>query len=143
MLRLPALTPLLHGTIPPSLLLSSLPSLALTCPPPSAPSSRSGPGRLPCNSHTWDPRGGGEGAGGGAALLHLSELIPAFKETLTDDEEKLGADIVYKSLRAPARLIAQNAGVEGDVIVEQLLGKDFKIGYNAVCCLLQTRVALP
>eukprot|EP00884_Botryococcus_braunii_P006189 jgi/Botrbrau1/15571/Bobra.33_1s0002.1 len=70
--------------------------------------------------------------GGGAALLHLSEFIPAFKDSLTDDEEKLGAEIVYKSLRAPARLIAQNAGVEGDVIVEQLLGKPFQIGYNAM-----------
>lgn len=28
--------------------------------------------------------------GGGAALLHLSELLPAFKETLTHEEERLG-----------------------------------------------------
>ncbi len=53
--------------------------------------------------------------GGGAALLHLSELVPAFKETLVDPEERLGADIVMKSLRAPCRLIADNAGVEGEV----------------------------
>lgn len=36
--------------------------------------------------------------GGGAALLHLREIIPAFKDTLTNSEERLGADIVYKSL---------------------------------------------
>ena len=47
-------------------------------------------------------------------------------------EEKLGCDIVGKALRAPVRLIASNAGVEGDVIIEKLLGKDFQIGYNAV-----------
>lgn len=70
--------------------------------------------------------------GGGAALLHLRETIPAFKETLTNSEERLGADIVYKSLRAPARLIANNAGVEGDVIVEQLAGTSFEMGYNAM-----------
>ncbi|KAG2486066.1 hypothetical protein HYH03_015272 [Edaphochlamys debaryana] len=70
--------------------------------------------------------------GGGAALLHLSELVPAFKETLTDVEEKLGADIVMKALRAPCRLIADNAGVEGEVIVQRLLGKPFEIGYNAM-----------
>jgi len=70
--------------------------------------------------------------GGGAALLHLSELVPAFKETLTDDEEKLGADIVMKALRAPTRVISQNAGVEGEVIVQKLLGKPFEIGYNAL-----------
>ena len=48
--------------------------------------------------------------GGGAALLHLSELVPAFKETLTDAEERMGADIVMRALRAPARIIAENAG---------------------------------
>ena len=47
-------------------------------------------------------------------------------------EEKLGCDIIAKALRAPVRLIASNAGVEGDVIIEKLLGKDFEIGYNAV-----------
>lgn len=36
--------------------------------------------------------------GGGAALLHLSEYVPEFKETLTDPEERLGADIIGKSL---------------------------------------------
>ena len=36
--------------------------------------------------------------GGGAALLHLSEFVPEFRDTLTNTEEKLGADIVFKSL---------------------------------------------
>ena len=36
--------------------------------------------------------------GGGAALLHLSEYVPEFKETLTDPEERLGADIISKAL---------------------------------------------
>ncbi len=65
--------------------------------------------------------------GGGAALLHLSELVPAFRETLTDEEEKLGCDIVMKALRAPCRIIAENAGVEGEVIVQRLLGKAFEL----------------
>ena len=70
--------------------------------------------------------------GGGAALLHLSELVPEFKNTLTDPEEKLGADIVMKALKAPARLIASNAGMEGDVIIEKLKGTAFEMGYNAM-----------
>jgi chaperonin GroEL (HSP60 family) len=149
--------------------------------------------------------------GGGAALLHLSELVPAFKETLTHPEEQIGADIVMKALRAPCRAIAgasscrcsgwlaglaaaaaaawllfaglvaiaggawsewlaggrqplpcpvlafglpssahhpasplpppsrpsppapaENAGVEGEVIVQRLLGQPFEIGYNAM-----------
>ena len=57
---------------------------------------------------------------------------PPLQETLTDPEERLGADIVMKSLRAPCRLIADNAGVEGEVIVQRLLGKPFEIGYNAM-----------
>ena len=37
--------------------------------------------------------------GGGAAMVHLSALVPAIKETLTDPEERLGADIVEKVRR--------------------------------------------
>jgi len=70
--------------------------------------------------------------GGGTALLHLSEFVPAFKETLIDPEERLGADIVMKSLKAPCRLIAENSGVEGEVIVQKVLGKPFEVGYNAM-----------
>eukprot|EP00798_Chlamydomonas_sp_ICE-L_P012243 gene12244-15384_t len=66
--------------------------------------------------------------GGGAALLHLSELVPAFKETLTSMEERLGAEIVMKALRAPCRIIAENAGVEGEVIIQKLLGQPFELG---------------
>lgn len=35
-------------------------------------------------------------------------------------------------LQAPARLIASNAGVEGDVIIERLLGQPWELGYNAM-----------
>lgn len=70
--------------------------------------------------------------GGGAALLHLSELVPAFKAGLADPEEVMGADIVMKALRAPARIIAENAGVEGEVVVQKLLGQPFEVGYNAM-----------
>jgi chaperonin GroEL (HSP60 family) len=70
--------------------------------------------------------------GGGTALLHLSELLPEFRKTVEDDEERLGVDIVMKALRAPCRQIAHNAGVEGDVIVEAVLGQSFEVGYNAM-----------
>ncbi|KAK9840846.1 hypothetical protein WJX81_008644 [Elliptochloris bilobata] len=70
--------------------------------------------------------------GGGAALLHLAELVPEFRNSLPEGEERLGADLVGKALVAPARLIASNAGVEGDVIIEKLMGQAFEIGYNAM-----------
>ncbi|KAK4856390.1 hypothetical protein QYF36_017019 [Acer negundo] len=70
--------------------------------------------------------------GGGAALVHLSTHVPSIKDKLEDAEERLGADIVQKALVAPASLIAQNAGVEGEVIVEKVLSSDWEIGYNAM-----------
>lgn len=79
--------------------------------------------------------------GGGAALLHLSEFVPQFQDTLQDPEEKLGASIVLKSLRAPARLIAENAGVDGDVIVEKLSGTSFETGYNAMTDKIEDLIA--
>ena len=82
----------------------------------------------PTHTHPKKPKQ----KGGGAALLHLSELVPAFRATLTNEEERLGADIVMKALRAPARLIADNAGVEGEVIVQKLMGTPFEVGYNAM-----------
>ncbi|KAL6508737.1 hypothetical protein OROHE_021296 [Orobanche hederae] len=70
--------------------------------------------------------------GGGAALVHLSTCVPAIKEKLEDPEEQLGADIIQKALVAPAALIAQNAGVEGEVVVEKVKAVEWEFGYNAM-----------
>jgi chaperonin GroEL (HSP60 family) len=70
--------------------------------------------------------------GGGAALLHLSELVGDFKAGLQTEEERAGADIVMKALSCPCKLIAQNAGFEGEVIIDKILGQKFEIGYNAM-----------
>lgn len=70
--------------------------------------------------------------GGGAALLHLSAMVDDFVASLNDPEEKMGAEIVRKSLMAPCRLIADNAGVEGDVVIEKLMPMSWEMGYNAM-----------
>ncbi|XP_074303489.1 ruBisCO large subunit-binding protein subunit alpha [Silene latifolia] len=70
--------------------------------------------------------------GGGAALVHLSTCVPAIKETLEDPDERLGADIVQKALVSPASLIAHNAGVEGEVVVEKIKVREWEFGYNAM-----------
>ncbi|CAL0334024.1 unnamed protein product [Lupinus luteus] len=70
--------------------------------------------------------------GGGTALVHLSAYVPAIKETIEDPEERLGADIVQKALVAPASLIAQNAGIEGEVVVEKIRNGEWEFGYNAM-----------
>ncbi|CAM8970176.1 unnamed protein product [Rhodiola kirilowii] len=70
--------------------------------------------------------------GGGAALVHLSTYVPVIKDKIDDPEEKLGADIIQKALVAPASLIAQNAGIEGEVVVEKVKAAEWEIGYNAM-----------
>ena len=70
--------------------------------------------------------------GGGAALVHLSTRVGEIKQSLSTEDEKLGADIVQKGLLAPLRLISNNAGVEGDVILERVLESEWEMGYDAM-----------
>ncbi|CAN4120264.1 unnamed protein product [Withania somnifera] len=70
--------------------------------------------------------------GGGAAFVHLSSCVPAIKDKLEDADEKLGADIIQKALVAPTSLIAQNAGIEGEVVVEKVKECEWEMGYNAM-----------
>uniref|UniRef100_A0A453ADJ5 RuBisCO large subunit-binding protein subunit alpha, chloroplastic n=3 Tax=Aegilops tauschii subsp. strangulata TaxID=200361 RepID=A0A453ADJ5_AEGTS len=70
--------------------------------------------------------------GGGAAYVHLSTYVPAIKETIEDHDERLGADIIQKALQAPASLIANNAGVEGEVVIEKIRESEWEMGYNAM-----------
>lgn len=67
-------------------------------------------------------------AGGGIALMNTIPAVAAYTESLQGDE-KTGAQIVLKSLEAPLRQIASNAGLEGSVIVENIK-KANKVGYG-------------
>jgi chaperonin GroEL (HSP60 family) len=69
--------------------------------------------------------------GGGAALVHLAAMLNDFKKTLVN-EELLGCEIVQKAITAPARLIASNAGVEGEVVVRRIADLPWAFGYNAM-----------
>jgi len=68
--------------------------------------------------------------GGGATLIHLAKKVAEIKKSL-NAEEQIGADIVARALEAPLRQIADNAGVEGSVIVARVQETDLNIGYNA------------
>ncbi|KAK2655759.1 hypothetical protein Ddye_008811 [Dipteronia dyeriana] len=48
--------------------------------------------------------------GSGCTLLRLSSMVEAIKETLDNDEEKVGTDNVKRSFSYPIKLIAENAG---------------------------------
>ncbi|MBR4100708.1 MAG: chaperonin GroEL [Oscillospiraceae bacterium] len=67
-------------------------------------------------------------AGGGTALINAIPAVKALIATLSGDE-KTGADIICKALEAPLRQIALNAGLEGSVIIDKIMGAD-KVGYG-------------
>ncbi|XP_022762646.1 chaperonin 60 subunit alpha 2, chloroplastic isoform X1 [Durio zibethinus] len=70
--------------------------------------------------------------GGGATYIHLSEKIHSIKNSMKDLDEQIGADIVAKALLAPSKVIATNAGVDGEVVVEKTRTTEWQIGYNAM-----------
>ncbi len=67
-------------------------------------------------------------AGGGVALVNAIDAVKTFSETLEGDE-KTGANIVLKALEEPVRQIAANAGVEGSVIINNIMNSG-KVGYG-------------
>jgi len=69
-------------------------------------------------------------AGGGVALLRAIEALDAPRKNARGDE-KLGFDIVADALEAPAHRIAENGGVDGDVVVEKVKEGKGHFGYNA------------
>lgn len=70
-------------------------------------------------------------AGGGSSLVHTAKKISGKK--LANEEEQIGYDIVVKSLEAPLRQIAENAGKEdGAVIVDRIKNLGEKSGYDAL-----------
>jgi len=69
--------------------------------------------------------------GGGVAYLNITEALNKLEEELKGDENT-GMAIVKRALEEPLRIIAENAGVEGSVVVEKVKGMEKGVGYNAV-----------
>jgi chaperonin GroEL len=69
--------------------------------------------------------------GGGTTLAHLAPQLEEWASNSLSGEELLGAQIVARSLTAPLKRIAENAGQNGAVIAERVKEKDFNVGYNA------------
>ncbi|MDP6493593.1 MAG: chaperonin GroEL [Acidimicrobiales bacterium] len=70
-------------------------------------------------------------AGGGTALLRARAAVAEVGESLSGDEAT-GARIVHSALEAPTRLIADNAGLEGAVMVREVEQSSGNVGLNAV-----------
>jgi chaperonin GroEL len=69
-------------------------------------------------------------AGGGVALIRARQSVADVIDTLTGDEAT-GARIVFDSLTSPCRMIADNAGLEGAVVVPQVEAATGSMGMNA------------
>jgi chaperonin GroEL len=68
--------------------------------------------------------------GGGVALLWCQKVLDKVRGA--DDDEKIGVDIVRRSLEEPLRMIAQNAGAEGSIVVGKVKESNkVSFGYNA------------
>lgn len=69
--------------------------------------------------------------GGGTVLLDATDEVAKLVDTLEGDE-KTGANIILKALEEPVRQIAENAGLEGSVVVERIKQQEKGIGYDAL-----------
>ena len=69
-------------------------------------------------------------AGGGVALIDALPALDALK--VDDPDEQVGINIIYKALEAPLRVIAQNAGDEGSVVVEKVKSLPTGQGLNSM-----------
>lgn len=70
-------------------------------------------------------------AGGGTAFV---SAIPAVEDLVAslDGEEKLGAQIIRRALEEPLRQIAVNAGLEGSVIIQNVINSESQVGFDAL-----------
>lgn len=67
--------------------------------------------------------------GGGVALVRAIKAIESLKGV--NEDETIGIQIVKKALEAPCRIIAENAGVEGSVVLQEVIKSKGSMGYNA------------
>ncbi|WP_207478768.1 chaperonin GroEL [Arenibaculum pallidiluteum] len=69
-------------------------------------------------------------AGGGTALLYAIKALDALKPG--NDDQRVGIEIIRRALRAPARQIAENAGVDGSIVIGKLTEQsDSNFGFDA------------
>lgn len=69
--------------------------------------------------------------GGGSAFIHCIPMLKKLNESLSGCT-KVGCDIVMKAITYPLRQIAENAGQEGSIIVQKVMGMKANEGWNAL-----------
>ena len=67
--------------------------------------------------------------GGGTALIRAAQKLEAVKPE--NEDEKLGIEIIRRAVEEPLRMIVENAGLEGSVVVNEVKNGKDDYGYNA------------
>ncbi len=67
--------------------------------------------------------------GGGVALIRAAKVLD--KIQTTDEDEETGVNIVKKAILAPLRIIAENAGMDGSIVLEKVRTSSPEIGFDA------------
>ncbi|MDY5965162.1 MAG: TCP-1/cpn60 chaperonin family protein, partial [Peptostreptococcus porci] len=70
-------------------------------------------------------------SGGGTAFVSIIPAVDDLVDSL-DGEEKLGAKIIRRALEEPLRQIAHNAGLEGSVIIQNVINSEANVGFDAL-----------
>src|SRR5213594_3658265 len=66
--------------------------------------------------------------GGGVALIRCLSVLEGLK--LQDEDEQIGVNIVKRAIEEPTRVLAENAGMEGSVVVQEVKRRKGNEGYN-------------
>ncbi len=69
--------------------------------------------------------------GGGVALLRAQTALDGLEEGLPEEDQKAGVRIVRRAVEEPLRWIAQNAGIDGSIVVDKVKSGKGNFGFNA------------
>ena len=69
--------------------------------------------------------------GGGVALLRAQKALDGLEESLEDEDQKAGVRIMRRALEEPLRWIADNAGIDGSIVVDKVKTGTGNFGFNA------------
>ena len=69
--------------------------------------------------------------GGGVALLRARAALDGLDEGIRDQDQRAGVKVVRRAVEEPLRWIAQNAGIDGSIVIDKVAGAKGSFGFNA------------
>jgi len=69
--------------------------------------------------------------GGGVALLRARAALDGLGDGIRDPDQRSGVKVVRRAVEEPLRWIAQNAGIDGSIVVDKVAGGKGSFGFNA------------